>query len=102
MGEPARAPESSSRSVTVRVGGAEYRLKAGEDEGLAQEAAGLVNSELQKLRKGRNAPLAQEALVLAALNLAGELIRLRRECEEEGRELGERADALLKKISKLL
>ena len=103
MAEPARAPlGDGARSVTVKVGGTEYRLRTGQEEALAQEAASLVSGELERLRKGRNPPVGQEALILAALNLAGELLQERHDAQRQREDLAKRLDTLLKKLEERL
>ncbi len=93
--------DGGRRSVTVRVAGQEVRLRTGEDEVLAAEAAGLVNEEIGRAQKGKGAVAGGEALLLAALNLAGEVVRLRKASDDQGRETQAKLSQLLQKLSKV-
>ena len=96
-----RAEGGGRRSVMVRVAGQEVRLRTGQDEALAAEAAALVNEEIERAQKGKGAVAGGEALLLAALNLAGEVVRLRKEGEAITRETQVRLAQLIQKLSKV-
>lgn len=67
------------RSVTVTVAGLKFQLKTEADEAYVKALAHLVNERVDEARQSaRTAPTHQVAL-LAALNLADELLRTRRD-----------------------
>lgn len=65
------------RSVSVRIRGKEFRvLTDGDDESL-QRVAGLVDQTMARVERHTGAVDTQDVAMLAALNLARELLELR-------------------------
>lgn len=86
MSEPARKQEVPTGTVSVRVAGRDLRLRTDNGEALAREAADLLSTEIQRAKGSPAAPSTNDAVLLAALNLAGELISARNAlaaCEAE-------------------
>lgn len=61
--------------TTVKIGGREYRLRNADDPERAARAAEYVDRVLREIQA--SSPDTQDAAVLAALNIASELLRLR-------------------------
>jgi cell division protein ZapA (FtsZ GTPase activity inhibitor) len=68
--------QSSSGSVAIKILGQEYRLKSEADPEHLQTVASYVDSVLRELT--HNTPDTQDAAILAALNIASELLRIRK------------------------
>ena len=61
--------------TVVKILGREYRLRGEPDEAHLDEVVSYLNGMLRDVQRGT--PDTQEAAILAALNVASELIRLR-------------------------
>ncbi len=89
-------------SIDVEIGGVRIKVRAGSDPRHIYEVAGLVVDKLQHIRAMNARVDSYRALVMAAMELADELIRtretqreIRTEIERTTRELGEVVDGLL-------
>jgi cell division protein ZapA (FtsZ GTPase activity inhibitor) len=70
------ADESAGGSVEIKILGHEYRLKSDADPEHLQTVASYVDSVLRELRQSTTD--TQDAAILAALNIASELLRIRK------------------------
>jgi cell division protein ZapA (FtsZ GTPase activity inhibitor) len=71
------APEErKGDGIAIKILGHEYRVKSGADEEHLQAVASYVDSVLQEVRQ--TTADTQDAAILAALNIASELLRIRR------------------------
>ncbi|MEW6776474.1 MAG: cell division protein ZapA [Bdellovibrionota bacterium] len=95
----ARRAGGDSKTVSVQVAGREYRLKTGGDETLALEAARMVNQEIERAAGAKG---GGDSFVLAALNLAGEIVRLRQEALETEEESRAKLQDILARIDRVL
>jgi cell division protein ZapA len=87
--------EHVKRSVTVVVAGLKFQLKTEADEAYVAALARLVNERVDEAKlSARTAPTHQIAL-LAALNLADELLRTRREAKAFKAKVREKSRTLL-------
>jgi cell division protein ZapA len=78
MSPRAAPPEPESLSVTVRIMGREYTVVCPQDEHEALVAsADFLNDRMMAIRKRGKALGAERIAVMAALNLARELLELR-------------------------
>jgi cell division protein ZapA len=68
--------------VHVEIFGQTYAVKAGGDPGYVEKLAAFVDEEMKDVSRASGAVDSLRVAVLAALNLADECIRLRREAEE--------------------
>lgn len=102
MSEPARKEDLNAGVVSVRVAGRDLRLRTDNGEELAREAAELLSAEIQRAKASPAAPGTNDAVLLAALNLAGELIAARRELAECRDETTSQTSALLAKLDEHL
>ncbi len=76
---------SAKRSVALQILGNEYRVVTEGDEAFLQRVAGLVDETMRRIRERTGSVDSVGVAVLAALNLARELMALR---EASARESG--------------
>jgi len=70
---------STRRSIPVRIGGQEYRIRSDAEPGTVERAAALVDETMARLRSRTGSVDSMDVAVLAALNLANQLVALRDE-----------------------
>ena len=86
----------------VEIFGAVYRVRGRDDEGYLQEVAALVDSKMREVSgHARTADTAKLA-ILAALNLADELLQIRTRQQGERVEIKERVTALTGELAEAL
>ena len=102
MSEPARKHEASNGTVSVRVAGRDLRLRTDNGEALAREAAELLSAEIQRAKSSPAAPGMNDAVLLAALNLAGELIAARNDLAAREAEEAKKTASLLARLDEHL
>jgi cell division protein ZapA len=85
------------RSIAVRILGHEYRIKSDADEAAVQRIATYVNETMDRIRERTRTVDSLDLAVLAALNLANDLLACRKEAEGASGNLadGERIRALI-------
>ena len=89
---PASAKEATSHEVVLL--GKKYRLKSPHDERYLAELANYVTAQVAEVQR-RGAASTLDAALLAALNIADEMNRLKRDAEARLAEVGEKTQALL-------
>ncbi len=67
--------DSEAKSTTILILGREYRVRCDADETHLNPVAAHVDSVLRDLQ--RTTPDTQDAAILAALNIASDLLRIR-------------------------
>src|SRR3954463_2162734 len=93
---------SSSSTVHVEIFGQTYTVKAGADPGYVEELAAHVDAQMREVGKTAGAVDSVRVAVLAALNLADECFRLRRQVREADDKTAARAALLLRELSSVL
>jgi cell division protein ZapA len=91
--------------VHVEIFGQTYAVKAGTDPGYVESLARSVDEQMKDVSRASGAVDSLRVAVLAALNLADECQRLRREVEDarrESRTVGTRADDRLAGLARKL
>jgi cell division protein ZapA len=73
----------AKRSIAVRILGAEYRIRSEADEGSVRRVASLVEDTMARIRDRTQTVDTLDLAVLAALNLANDLIALRDGASDE-------------------
>ncbi len=68
---------SARRSVSVRIRGKEFRVLTDGDEASLQRVAGLLDETMARVERHTGAVDSLDVAMLAALNLARELLELR-------------------------
>jgi cell division protein ZapA len=94
-----------AKLVHVEIFGQTYAVKAGSDPGYVEALARFVDEQMKDVSRASGAVDSLRVAVLAALNLADECQRLRREVEESRRETraaGAHADDRLAGLAKKL
>lgn len=85
-------------STEVKILGKTYSIRSEFDERFTSETAEMVNSRMRELM-GKMGPVAPEKVaVLTAMNLAGELLRARRDEESRRTRLVQKTGQILKLI----
>ncbi len=87
--------------VHVEIFGQSYALRAGEDPGYLQRLAHLVDEHMREVAKAAGAVDSVRVAVLAALNIADELMQARASGGKE-EALARRAAALAKELEAAL
>jgi cell division protein ZapA len=91
--------------VHVEIFGQTYAVKAGSDPGYVEALARSVDEQMKEVSRASGAVDSLRVAVLAALNLADECQRLRREVEDARREtraVDTRADDRLAGLARTL
>ena len=96
------ADKVSGSSVHVEIFGQSYTVKAGGDPGYVEELAALVDAQMREVSKTAGAVDSVRVAVLAALNIADECFRLRRQVQEGDRKTAARAEGLVRELSAML
>jgi len=65
------------RSISVRIGGHEYRIRSDADEEWLQRVAASVDDAMRRIRKHTGTVDSLDVAILTSLNLARELLQLR-------------------------
>lgn len=68
---------ASMESIQVEIFGQTYSIKAGNDPGYIRELAAFVDTRMKDVQKGTGTADGYRIAILAALNIADELSRLR-------------------------
>ena len=90
--------------VHVEIFGQTYAVKAGEDPGYVEQLAAFVDERMKDVSRSSGAVDSVRIAVLAALNLADECLRLRRELEQaQSRKSGGRvSEERIKRLAQTL
>lgn len=76
--------------VHVEIFGQSYSVKAGADPGYVESLAAFVDGQMKDVSRSSGAVDSVRIAVLASLNLADEVFRLRRELEQARAQSGSR------------
>ncbi len=91
-------PTSDKRSVEIRLGGKDYRLRSDASEQSLQQVAGYVDQAMQKIRERTDTVDSLDIALLTALNLAREVLQLRDQGDATGGGSGVRLRELIEQI----
>lgn len=83
------------RSVSVTVAGLKFQLKTEADEAYVAALARLVNDRYDEAKQNARTMPTHQIALLAALNLADELLRTRRDSKAFRAKIRERSRALM-------
>ena len=90
----------TKRSVTVEVAGQKLTLKTEADEAYVKSLARLVTEKIDEAKASSRSVSTQALAVLAALNLADELLQTKRGTSELKRKVREKTRTLLEMFEK--
>jgi cell division protein ZapA len=98
------ADKTSSPSTTIHVEifGQTYTVKAGSEPGYVEELAAHVDAQMREVGKSAGAVDSVRVAVLAALNIADECFRLRRQVRDADERAAARADRLVRELTSAL
>src|SRR5436190_13287416 len=96
------AEKASSSTVHVEIFGQTYTVKAGADPGYVEELAAHVDAQMREVGKTAGAVDSVRVAVLAALNIADECFRLRRQVRDADEKTAARAEGLLRELASVL
>jgi cell division protein ZapA len=93
---------SSTGTVHIEIFGQTYTVKAGADPGYVEELAAHVDAQMHEVSKTAGAVDSVRVAVLAALNIADECFRLRRQVREADEKAARRAESLVRELTSVL
>src|SRR3990172_5628817 len=98
MGERGRDPVK--RSLTVEVAGQKFTLKTDADEVYVKSLARFVSDKIDEAKKGARLVNTQSLAILAALNIADELLSMKRNEKDFRRRVREKSRTILDLLDK--
>ncbi len=93
---------NSPDTTEVEIFGAVYRVRGRDDSGYLQEVAGLVDRKMREVAQKAATVEPLKIAILAALNLADELLQSRELRDGERVEIEERVNALAGELTAAL
>jgi cell division protein ZapA len=90
-----------SRTTTVKILGHEYKIRSSESPEAVQEVALYVDEVMSSISSRMSTVTTAQAAVLAALNIAEDLFRERREGRNGNGETDERLRALVLRLDEV-
>ncbi len=90
------------QSYSVTVAGCEFILKSEEGADYIKALADYVTMKMDAIQLATNAVATHSIAILAAVDIADELFRERRNLENERRQAAERVTELLREIDQVL
>lgn len=96
---------AESRTMTVHILGHEYKIRSTESGEFVREVALYVDELMHQISSKMSTGTPTQVAVLAALNIAEELFRLRRggtATAEESAEVDERLSALVSRVDEII
>ena len=94
--------QNSERLIKFDVFGHEYTLYTAAPEDEVEEILELVRSQFERLVPSSSRLVSDKIAVLTCLNMAGEIVKMRREVERFKRQANENIAALVKRIESCL
>ena len=88
--------------VHVEIFGQTYAVRAGADSRYVEELAAYVDAQMREVSRSGGAVDSVRIAVLAALNIADELFRVRERVREAGGDAREQAARLARELSAVL
>ncbi len=90
------------KSVTVKIYGQDYTLRGDTDATYVLKVAGLVDQKMQEVAANSNLIAVEKVAILAAVNLADELLRERHSHNETLQKLEDRVSQAAEFLDKEL
>ncbi len=94
--------EKIKHSTEVVILGQRYAMKSDYDPAFVAETAELVNSHMRRIMDRTSTISSIKVAVLAAMNIAGEYLKVKKEKEELKREVEHRTSNVIKIIDEQL
>lgn len=89
---------SQKQSVTVRIAGEEYSIRAEAAADYTKSCARFVDERIAEIRQRSGLVETHKAAILAALSITDEYVQTKEELERLRREVASRASNLVKRI----
>lgn len=89
---------SQKQSVTVRIAGEEYAIRAEAAADYTKSCARFVDERIAEIRQRSGLVETHKAAILAALSITDEYVQTKEELERLRREVASRASNLVKRI----
>ena len=89
------------RSVTITIGGQRFQLKTDAKPKYVKELASFVNDQLEEARASGKTVTTQSLALLAAMNIADELLQLRLSHAALKREVREKSKKILQQLEQV-
>jgi cell division protein ZapA len=102
MADKSLSSTGTPGTVHIEIFGQTYTVKAGADPGYVEELAAHVDAQMREISKTAGAVDSVRVAVLAALNIADECFRLRRQVREGDEKVAARAEGLLRELTSVL
>jgi len=94
---------SSDTSVTsVQIFGQEYKIRGFEDKSYVERVAGYVDERMKELARNSSSLPQERLAVLAALNIADELMQETRKSAETLLSIEKRTDEMIARLDRCL
>ncbi|MBP2680958.1 MAG: hypothetical protein H6Q78_821 [Candidatus Krumholzibacteriota bacterium] len=94
---------SSDTSVTsVQIFGQEYKIRGFEDKSYVERVAGYVDERMKELARNSSSLPQERLAVLAALNIADELMQEARKSAETLLSIEKRTDEMIARLDRCL
>jgi cell division protein ZapA len=87
------------KTFEVKILGQRYKVRSDEGEDYIQELASFVNDQIADVQKSSKSVATHNVAILAALNIADDLFKLRDQDAQFQKEVKERIRRILKLIS---
>ncbi|MEJ2689926.1 MAG: cell division protein ZapA [Deltaproteobacteria bacterium] len=94
--------QNPERLIKFEVFGHEYSLFTAAPEDEVEEILQLVKSQFEKLVPASSRIVSDKIAVLTCLNMAGEVVKMRKEIEQFKRQANENIGTLVKRIESSL
>jgi cell division protein ZapA len=91
-----------SKPATVEILGREYKIRGVADDAYVREVADYVDAKMREVSRATAAPVAERVAILAAMNIADELLQLRRASSEDMASIERRAQSLITMLDERL
>lgn len=92
----------SPKSVTVNIYGQDYTLRGDTDSAYVEKVASLVDQKMKEVSANSNLKAVEKVAILAAVNLADELLRERHSHSQSLAKLEERVSQAAEYLDKEL
>lgn len=97
-GQKPQTTKAATRAVEVEIAGVPLRLKSSHDEQTVKELVAMVDQKVREALAATKTGSIQSAAILASLNMAEELLTLKRRTRAELDHLETRAQKVLSEL----
>lgn len=91
-----KSEQGVKQTVEIEILNQKYRIKSDADTAWVQEVADFLNKKIQDVITSKATVDQEKAIVLSALNIAGELLQLKKETALYKRHVSKRSQDLMK------